>query len=434
MALFGGDDDYDDDDEEEIELVLFQGALNGKEANMRANARLVQAGLMPAKELVTDAITRRAETIRIEPKGGGSLIRMLVDGVAYPGGKLPKKRALAVTQLLKLLSGMDEKERRKPQAGGINSEYEETPYRLKIESVPVKGGAERMTIRIQNMKDLLERPEEMGFTEDLRIKIRELTCHSKGVVLACGAPQTGVSTCALGILRSVDAYLYDIQSIADLGGRELMHVRDLEKLPDDDLDANLMRIIRSEGHVVFTDPIDSAEVAKTTFERQADIVIISEMAAKDAATAIEKLVKWLGDAETVANGLQAIISVKLIRKLCTSCREAFRPNPKLVRKIGLPKKTKTLYRPPQPDEEDDEDEFIPCRKCGDIGYYGRTGLFEMIEMTDEMRKQVIAGESPADLRLLARDEKMPTFQGEGLRLVAEGITSLDELQRTLKKK
>jgi type II secretory ATPase GspE/PulE/Tfp pilus assembly ATPase PilB-like protein len=434
VALFGGDDDFDEDEEEEIELVLFQGALNGKKANMKANARLVQAGLMPAKEIVTDGIARRAETIRIEPKGGGSLIRMMVDGVAYPSGKLPKKRALAVTQLLKLLSGLDEKERSKPQSGGINSEYEEEPYQLKIDSVPVKGGAERMTIRIQNTDDLLERPEEMGFTEDLRIKIRELASRGKGVLLACGAPQTGVSTCALGVLRSVDAYLYDIQSIADLGGRELMHVRNLEKLPEDDLDANLMRIIRSEGHVVFTDPLDTAEVAKTIFTRQEDIVIVSEMAARDSAAGIAQLVEWLGDAEAAANGLQAMFSTKLIRKLCKSCKEAFRPNPKLLVKIGLPKKTKALYRPPQPSEEEDEEERPPCRNCGDIGYYGRTALYEMLEMTDEMRKLIIAGASPQELRALASEEKMPTFQSEGLRLVAEGVTSLEELQRSLKKK
>ena len=93
MVLGRGRNRNDEFDDDELEYVLFQGALNGKEANLRENARLARAGLVPSKHLVTDALLRRAETIRVDPTGGGAIISLFIDGVRYPGGKMPKQRA-----------------------------------------------------------------------------------------------------------------------------------------------------------------------------------------------------------------------------------------------------------------------------------------------------------------------------------------------------
>ena len=134
------DDDDDDDDEEEIEYVLFQGALNGVEPDMKGNAKLVQAGLLRAKELVSDALSRRAEMVRLEPKGQFAVSTMYVDGVPFPGAKIPAPAALAITQMLKLLAGLDVKERTKPQSGGIKAQLEEIKYEIRIDTTPIPGG------------------------------------------------------------------------------------------------------------------------------------------------------------------------------------------------------------------------------------------------------------------------------------------------------
>ena len=123
---FGKSDDYDDD-EEELELVTFQGALNGKKPDVKANGRLMEIGLVPAKEIVSDAMLRRAETVRVETKGAAAVVRLYIDGIAYPGGRLPKQEAHAVTQMLKLLAGLDVKQRKAKQKGGIKAEFQETP-------------------------------------------------------------------------------------------------------------------------------------------------------------------------------------------------------------------------------------------------------------------------------------------------------------------
>ncbi len=104
---YDDDDDDDEDDEEERELVLFQGALNGVQPNMKENARLVSAGLMRAKEIVTDGLDRRAGQIRLEPKGERTLISFVVDGMPFAGDRISKQEGLAVTQVLKLLLSRD---------------------------------------------------------------------------------------------------------------------------------------------------------------------------------------------------------------------------------------------------------------------------------------------------------------------------------------
>jgi len=136
----------------------------------------------------------------------------------------------------------------------------------------------------------------------------------------------------------------------------------------------------------------------------------------------------------VAEGLQGIISQKLIRLLCTDCKQAFRPNPKLLVKVGLPPETKILYRDKKAPKAAQQEalDLEPCGTCGGIGYFGRAGMFEFIEMTESMRKLVATGPSAKELRDQIRAEKMLTLQKEGLKLVAEGRTSLEELQRAFR--
>jgi type II secretory ATPase GspE/PulE/Tfp pilus assembly ATPase PilB-like protein len=125
--------------------------------------------------------------------------------------------------------------------------------------------------------------------------------------------------------------------------------------------------------------------------------------------------------------------------LCKDCRLAYRPNPKLLAKIGLPPETKTLYRSPSapqadPDKPGEAPAYDPCDTCGGTGYLGRTAMFEVVEMTEGIRQLVAAGKGPAELKVLSRKENKITLQQEGLKLVVAGKTSLEELQRVFQPK
>ncbi len=426
-------DEDDDEEEEEIELVLFQGALNGKDANLKENQRLVQAGLNPAKELVTDGLSRRAETIRIDPKGERSQVAFIVDGMPYAGGKLTKPQGLAITQMLKLVSGLDIKVRTQPQVGGLKAQWNELPWEVTVQTKPVEGG-EQLIIKLRNLKEKMITPEDLGMPDSMRTKIREWSSQHKGVSLAVGGPNSGLTTTAFGMLRGVDCYLYQIHAIRQLGTRDVVNVTQFETNAADDLETTLMRVVRIESDVAFVDPLVAPEITKTVFSMQEKITIFSEMPAKDCASAILQLVQWVGDASIVANGLMGVINAKLIRKICPDCKQAYRPNPKLIAKVGLPSDTKTLYRKPVATENDkgEVEEPPPCEKCNDTGYFGRTGIFEYIELSPAIKELIIKGADANAIRTQARTEGMAVFSKDALRHVAKGITSLEELQRVFK--
>ncbi len=422
------------DEDEEEELVLFQGAANGVDPNLKENAKLVQAGLVRAKQLVSNAFSRRAEMIRLEPKAGATTATFYVDGVPFPAEKLSPQAGLAVTQMIKLLSGLDIKNRTKPQSGGMNAQYSSTNYLVRVDTTPLPGGGERLILRAQDKAKKLSTPEDLGFSEELRQKIRDWTSRKTGVVLGAGLPMSGVTTTTNAVLRGIDGYLYTIYSLTDMTGREVSHVKQFELNPEDNFVQTINRCKRAEGDVLYVDPLNDAEMAKTVLDEAEDISFVAEISARDAADAIARLVEMTGDAQLVANRVTAVVSQKLVRLLCSKCRQAFRPHPKLLAKVGLPPETKVLYRAFEAAAETaaGEEEEEECEKCGGMGYFGRTALIEVIEMTDAVKEVVIAGGDAAAIKAAARKEKMQSFQSDGLRLVAAGKTSIEELQRVFK--
>jgi type II secretory ATPase GspE/PulE/Tfp pilus assembly ATPase PilB-like protein len=423
--------DRRDDDDEEEELVLFQGAANGKDPNLKENGKLVQAGLVRAKQLVSNAFSRRAEMIRLEPKAGATVATFYVDGVPFPAEKLSPQSGQAVTQMLKLLSGLDIKNRTKAQAGGMNAQFNSVNYLVRVDTTPLPGGTERLILRAQDKAKKLSTPDDLGFSADLKKKIREWTAKKAGLILGAGMPMSGVTTTTNAVLRGIDGYLFTIYSIGDMTGREVSHIKQFELNPEDNFVQSVNRCKRAEGDVIYIDPIRDGEFAKQVLEEAEDICMIAEFTARDAADAIAKLVEMVGDPRPVAERLTAVVSQKLVRLLCTQCRQAFRPHPKLLAKVGLPPETKVLYRAYEAggDEAEEPDE---CEQCGGMGYFGRAGLMEAIEMTEGVKEVVLGGGDAAAIKAAARKEKMQSFNSDGLRLVAEGKTSIEELQRVFK--
>jgi type IV pilus assembly protein PilB len=430
----GSDQDIDTV-EEDVDYVLFQGALNGKEANLGANARLAQAGLIPAKEIITDAIGRRCEQIRIEPKGERAVVQLMIDGVAHSGGRLSKPQGHAITQMMKLLSGLDVQQRQRSQSGGLRAELSGTKFVLQVQTTPLQTGGERLAVKIRNMALAPKSPEEVGFSRQLKDRIRELTSEKRGIFLVCGGPGSGVSTTTFGVLRSLDAYQYTVFTVGDTQGWDLPNLTKGERIDGEELETFFERLIRSEGDVIFVDPPRNAESARLLLKIQKKTAFIAEFPAPDAINGIAQFAKLADDNQATAEGLLATMSQRLIRTLCKDCRLAYRPNPKILAKIGLPPETKTLYRAPSAQQgEGEASEGSSCDTCGGTGYLGRTAMFELVEITEGMRELIAAGKGPAEFKALSRKEGKINLQQEGLKLVVEGKTSLEELQRVFQPK
>lgn len=429
FGFFKKKEEVPEEEEEELDPVSFLGPVSGQEVNLKANGKLVEAGLMRAKDLVSDALARRADTIRIEPKGPQSIVTILVDGMPYPGGKLPKAEGMAITQMLKLLAGLDVKERTKPQSGGIKAEFDAKPFTLGIKSTPVPDG-ERLMVRVTDSKLKLEVPPDLGMSEPMRLKLREL-CAQPGIIIVVGPPGSGTTTTLYALVRNVDAYMYTIFTIGDTEGRKLQQITPMEIDPKDDLATTLTRATRKEANVILCDPIKEPEAAKAIFSKHEDVMILSEFPAKDTPSAVLQLAEWVGDSKKVAAGLKGVLTQKLIRLLCSDCKTAYKPKAEFLKKLGLPEDTQALYRPPQVQVQPGGMEQ-PCEKCGGVGYFGRTAMFELLESSDGMREVIGGKGDAAAIRAQMKKDKMTTLQQDGLRLVADGKTSLEELQRIFK--
>jgi type II secretory ATPase GspE/PulE/Tfp pilus assembly ATPase PilB-like protein len=430
---FGKKKQQDDDDhDEDLELISFQGPVSGPPPNLNENPGLVRAGLIPAKEIVSDAVSRDASMLRLDPKGAGYIGMLMVDGMKYPGPRLQKQQGTAITQILKMMAGLSIQERKKPQRGSIKADYEGQPYEITIDITPTPEG-ERLNIYLANLKTRPNQPDEIGISETLKEKIREIAATREGFIGVCGGPRNGLTTSTVGVVRSVDAYVYGVYKVFDTGTWDIPYVTDFEREEGHDLETTITRAQRSEAEVIYVPPITSDEEAKVLIKAAAKSGIIAEYPAKDAVSGLLQLIKWIGDEELVASNVKAIITSKLIRKLCPSCKQAYAPNPKLLAKIGLSKETKALYRHRvQPQELQKGETWDSCPKCHDIGYQGQIAMFELLEMTEGMQEVVRAKPSPDAIRAQVKKDGGLTLQKDGLHLVSNGTTSLEELQRTFK--
>ena len=430
------DDDYDDDEddsEEEIEYVLFQGAVNGKEANLEDNRKLAAAGLRPAKELVSEALAIRCDSFKLEPNGPRCVAAFSVDGIRRPGPRFPKKLGNAIVQMLKLLSGLDPNVRDKPQRGAIKAEYREVKFEITIKSIPGKDG-ESLSVIFRPTKIKRATPDDIGIPERITKKMRGQAAENNGIFLVVGPPESGLTTTALCSMRSIDSYRFECFILGDMGTREILNVPVFEPDPEHSLDETMERILRNDGKVIFFTNLTDPEVAKTMCRWADKVCIVAEMSAPDAPRGLAKFAEMVDDPSAVAESLKGVVSSRLIRKLCPKCREAFRPTGRLLAQLGLPEDTVTLYRAFVPDEYEDEEDEEPdvCRACEGVGFRARAAVFELVEITDGMKEVITEGCDPGAIKAKVRDEKQLTMQQDALRLVAEGTTGLEELQRAFR--
>lgn len=425
------DDDDQDFEEEDFEQVLFQGPMFEREANLKDNPRLVRAALVPVKRMVSDALARRAHAIQLEPTKGRVAIRFVIDGVPYPAGAIPGQRGMAMVQMMKLLAGLNTQEREEAQSGGIFVEFEDTKFELFLDTEVLKPGVERLKIRVENPKISYLHPQEAGMPESVSDQLRELTLESQGIIIACGPKESGVTSLSIVALHCVDPYLYSVFSMADVAGRELVNVTDYEIEEGHDLELSFDRIKRREADIVYMPPMTDPEVVQSMFEYADRLCFIAEMPGMSMTEAIQQLVEWVG-LDKVARHLKAVISQKLIRTLCDDCKQAFRPNPQLLRRLNLPPETSVLYRAPSPPPADDPEaptiEEL-CEDCDGVPYHGRAPVYELMEVTAEMQQVISNDFSPEAIREQMTTEGQLTLQKDALRLVQEGKTSLEEVQR-----
>ncbi|RIK74314.1 MAG: hypothetical protein DCC67_16730 [Planctomycetota bacterium] len=410
-------------------------ALGAGDANAD-NANLLIArqspGYLLVKDLVVEMVRRRSDRALLEYGPQAVTLRHEIDGVWHNGDARDRESGDVMLAVMKTLANLDPKDRRKKQSGRFAAQYEGAKYMMPLTTQGVANG-ERVVLGRLNDKQKPHTYESLGMREALREQWAEFMHRDRGFVIFSTLPGGGLTTLINASLEETDRLMRDFFSIEEVQHREheiqniTVHTYDASKgqTPASIIPA----LVRLYPNVyVIRDMVDAQSCTLLMNEVDDGRLIVTSIHARESAEALLRFLQMKVPQKQFASVVTGVLYQRLIRKLCPDCKVGYAPPADVLKKLGIPPgKVQQLYRPPKPEEIEK-----PCQTCQQIGYLGRTGIFELLTVTDQMR-EILAKQPSLDLlKRAARADNQRSLQEEGILLVAKGITSLQELQRVLK--
>ncbi|MEX2172359.1 MAG: ATPase, T2SS/T4P/T4SS family [Pirellulales bacterium] len=390
-------------------------------------------GYLLVKELVADMVDRHGDRVVLDYNAQSVAMQHRIDGVWHNGEARDRESGDVMLAVMKQLSNLNISERRKKQVGQFAAKYKNHSYLCPIESQGVKTG-ERVALAVKGGEQReFKTYAELGMRDKLRDQWAELMERDTGMIIISALPEGGLTTLTDVSLMETDRLMRDFFAVEDIHHRE----REIENVELETYDSKkgespftvLPRLVRRYPNVyVVRNGID-ADAAKILFnEVKDDRLLITTVPAREAAEALLRILQNQVPHKDFAAVITAVMNTRLIRKLCDACKVGYAPSADMLQKLGIPAgKVETLYRTPKPEEIEK-----PCLECRGVGYKGRTGMFELLVINDQVREVLLKQPKLELLRKAARSAGMRTLQEEGILLVAKGVTSVQELSRVLK--
>ncbi|HSU65972.1 MAG TPA: ATPase, T2SS/T4P/T4SS family [Tepidisphaeraceae bacterium] len=387
-----------------------------------------------AQEALTEPLKKGSEQVDIDGRQeSGTAIKYIVDGVAYGGRTLDRTTGAAAISYIKDIAGMDVADRRKPQTGTMKITLNGQKHDLKIQTAGSTAGEYMRLVIDPKNRHKFQLPD-LGFSEAQLAKIQESIKENKGVVVLSTPKGMGLTSLMYGVLSGHDAFIQHLQTV--------------ERDPDEDLEGITQNKLPGNAS-----PADEHKMVDWVISQQPDGILINKIEdprsavdlinySKDAkrvyvafraASTFEALNQWrklVGDDTLAVESLEMVINGRVLRKLCNNCKVPVAPDPATLRKLGMnPEKVTQLYQARTQPQRDQKGNPIPCTFCHDLRFIGRTGVFEIMTMTDELRQAVIGGKP---VEPVFRKQRSKFLQEEALALVESGDTSVQEVKRVLK--
>jgi type II secretory ATPase GspE/PulE/Tfp pilus assembly ATPase PilB-like protein len=407
-------------------------------ADERANqANLISArqspGYLLVKDLIADMVGRHSDRVILDYAQDAVTARYLIDGVWHNGDARERESGDIMLAVMKTLANLNAAERRKKQSGKFAAKHKDHSYMCAIDTQGVQTGERVMLSLLGGYQRSYKSYEDLGMRGKLAEQWSALMGRDKGLLVIAAMPEGGQTTLTDVSLLETDRLLRDFVSIESEHHRE----RDIENIEVTTYNPSagetpvtiLPKLIRKYPNVYVLREFSDPEAAKLLLkEIDEDRLVITSVHAKEAAEAPLRLLQMKVPQRDLAVKLTAVLSMRLIRKLCDACKVPYAPTPEMLKKLGIPAgKVEALFRTPKAEELEK-----PCPECGNIGFKGRTGLFELLIVDDKIREVITRAPQLELLRKAARVAGMRTLQEEGLLIVAKGVTSIAELQRVLK--
>jgi type IV pilus assembly protein PilB len=388
-----------------------------KESNGRPIVRLTNW-------VLTKAVNERASDIHIEPQEREIILRFRIDGLLQEMARLPKWSQAAIVSRIKVLANLDIAEKRQPQDGHFKVEIAQRPIELRISTLPVTYG-EKVVIRIVDQYRKPADIQTLGMQPDDLERVRRLISRPQGIVLVTGPTGSGKSTTLYSFLRHIYSETSNIVTVEDPIEN---HVAGINQVQVDEKAkktfASVLRaILRQDPDVIMIGEVRDTETAQIAFRASiTGHLVLSTVHTNDAPSAVTRLIDVGLQPFMVASSLLAVMSMRLVRTICPKCRESFALHAEQARALGLGVKGDeplVAYR------------GAGCAHCRNTGYYGRTGLFEVLEVDDDLRELINQGAPDSTIRIAAIDLGMRTLAEDGIEKVLAGITTIEEVNRVV---
>jgi type II secretory ATPase GspE/PulE/Tfp pilus assembly ATPase PilB-like protein len=391
-------------------------------------------GYKSAYEILTDAAWRRASDIIFSPASQNYSVTYYVDGTAVKQPPIARGQLEYSINLLKSLADLDIKEKRKPQKGifKVRRGKKDTEWEL-----TTAGSTAGEQIRLQKViQQSASRLEDIGLMPEQLEQLNTLRNLKQGLFIVTGPQKTGVTTTFYALLRNHDAFINSINTLERRPTAELPNITQnaftLSDTGTSTYAKKLQEIIRMGPDIVGVADCQNTETAQSTCLSAKDgKIMYTTLTADSVVKAVGRWLKLVGDRNLAAQTLLGICNQRLIRKLCEECKQAYAPNKELLRKFNIPAdKVKALYRTGKVIIGKRGKEMT-CDQCQGTGYVGRTGVFEIISINDQLRKTIIQSKTLSEIGAQFRATKMFYLQEQALRKVINGTTSINEMIRVL---
>jgi general secretion pathway protein E len=373
--------------------------------------------------LLRSALRERASDIHIEPKREHALVRFRIDGILHDLHRLPMTVHLAMINRLKGVSRLDISEKRRPQDGRVQLVLGGEPTDVRVSTIPVAFG-EKMVLRLLSSDTTLKNPEELGMLPAQYKTYQKFLRSTYGLILVTGPTGSGKSTTLYSTLKTLANPQVNVVTLED----------PIEMVVDDfnqigiqtkigvTFGQMLRHILRQDPDIIMVGEMRDLETAEQAVQAAlTGHIVFSTLHTNDAGSALIRLLDLGLDAYLVNASLIGCIAQRLVRTICPHCRIQFTPDYEQIKALNLDRYI-------APDQQLWKGNG--CDNCRQTGFYGRTGIFEVLmydsAMKDAMRRNV----ELSDLRALIRKKGVPSLLDDGMERVLRGITTYEEVLRT----
>jgi type IV pilus assembly protein PilB len=382
------------------------------------NAPIVQL----VTKIIEQAVRQRASDIHIEALDNQVRIRYRVDGVLKEVMRYEAELLSAIVARIKIIGGMDISEKRKPQDGRITSIVDRQEFDIRVSILPTVFG-EKVVMRLTSNQSLTKNKKELGFFDLELSKFDKILKNPHGIILVTGPTGSGKSTTLYTAISELNVEGVNIVTVEDPVEANIAGINQVQVNPKADLTfaTALRSILRQDPDIIMIGEIRDTETAEIAVKASiTGHLVVSTLHTNSAASTITRLADMGVEPYLIADSTVGVIAQRLIRKLCPKCKRSRLSVSMERRLLNVDEKEEIMIYEANP---------TGCHHCNNTGYYGRTGIYEIMPITVALKEAISRKASTEEIKAIALQEGMQTLRMSATKYVLDGTTTIEEMKK-----